>query len=52
LDNPTYSTCVGLLNYALKAGPSVQGERLSRMAFGLGASQWLHKLKTWVKTNF
>jgi len=52
LDNPTYSTCVGLLNYALKAGPSVQGEQPSRMAFGLGVGQWLGKLKTWIKTNF
>ena len=52
LDNPTYSTCVGLLNDALKAGPSVQGEQPSRMAFGLGAGQWLGKLKTWIKTNF
>tara|TARA_B110000503_G_scaffold39160_1_gene64491 strand:- start:33042 stop:34265 length:1224 start_codon:yes stop_codon:yes gene_type:complete len=52
LDNPTYSTCVGLLNYAQQAGPSIQVESSSRMFFWLDASQWLFKAKAWVKSNF
>ena len=53
LDNPTYSTCVGLLNYAQQAGPSIQvGPTTSRMMFWLDAGQWLLKAKTWVKSNF
>jgi cell division protein FtsA len=53
LDNPTYSTCVGLLNYAQQAGPSIQvGPNSSRMMFWLGAGQWLLKAKAWVKSNF
>ncbi len=53
LDNPTYSTCVGLLNYAQQAGPSIQvGPTSSRMMFWLGAGQWLLKAKAWVKSNF
>jgi hypothetical protein len=53
LDNPTYSTCVGLLNYAQQAGPSIQvGPTSSRMMFWLDAGQWLLKAKTWVKLNF
>jgi cell division protein FtsA len=53
LDNPTYSTCVGLLNYAQQAGPSIQvGPNSSRMMFWLDAGQWLLKAKAWVKSNF
>jgi cell division protein FtsA len=52
LDNPTYSTCVGLLNYAQQAGPSAQVKLPNRMALGFEASQWLLKAKTWVKSNF
>ena len=53
LDNPTYSTCVGLLNYAQQAGPSIQvGPTTSRMMFWLDAGQWLLKAKAWVKSNF
>ena len=52
LDNPTYSTCVGLLNYALQAGPSIQVEQPKRAGIGSSASQWLGKMKDLVKTNF
>ncbi len=52
LDNPTYSTCVGLLNYALQAGSSIQVEQPKRAGIGSSASQWLGKMKDLVKTNF
>jgi len=52
LDNPTYSTCVGLLNYALQAGSSIQVELPKRAGIGSSASQWLGKIKDLVKTNF
>jgi cell division protein FtsA len=52
LDNPTYSTCVGLLDYAQQAGPSIQVEAPSRMMLWLDAGQWLLKTKVWVKSNF
>jgi len=52
LDNPTYSTCVGLLNYAQQAGPSTQVVPTSRMSFGFDTSPWLLKFKAWVKVNF
>ena len=52
LDNPTYSTCVGLLNYALQAGSSIQLEPPKRSGIGSSASQWLGKMKDLVKTNF
>jgi len=52
LDNPTYSTCVGLLNYAQQAGPSTQVVPPSRMSFGFDTNQWLLKFKAWVKLNF
>ena len=52
LDNPTYSTCVGLLNYALQAGSSIQVEQSKRAGIGSSASQWLGKMKDLVKTNF
>jgi cell division protein FtsA len=52
LDNPTYSTCVGLLNYAQQAGPSTQIEPPRQVFFGFNAGQWLLKAKTWVKSNF
>ena len=52
LDNPTYSTCVGLLNYAQQAGPSTQVVPTSRMSFGFDTNQWLLKFKAWVKVNF
>ena len=52
LDNPTYSTCVGLLNYALQAGSSIQVEPPKRAGMGSSASQWLGRMKDLVKTNF
>lgn len=52
LDNPTYSTCVGLLNYAQQAGPSAQVVTSSRLSLGFDTSQWLLKFKAWVKSNF
>ena len=52
LDNSTYSTCVGLLNYALQAGSSIQVEPPKRAGIGSSASQWLGKMKDLVKTNF
>jgi len=52
LDNPTYSTCVGLLNYALQAGPSSQSSQASGVNFSLDMSQWMIKFKTWIKSNF
>lgn len=52
LDNPTYSTCVGLLNYALQAGSSIQVELPKRAGIGSSTSQWLGKIKDLVKTNF
>ena len=52
LDNPTYSTCVGLLNYALQAGSSIQVEPPKRTGIGSSVSQWLGKMKDLVKTNF
>ena len=52
LDNPTYSTCVGLLNYAQQAGPSAQVVTSSRLSRGFDTSQWLLKFKAWVKSNF
>ena len=52
LDNPTYSTCVGLLNYALQAGSSIQVEPPKRPGMGSSASQWLGRMKDLVKTNF
>ena len=52
LDNPTYSTCVGLLNYALQAGSSIQVEPQKRAGMGSSASQWLGRMKDLVKTNF
>ena len=52
LDNPTYSTCVGLLNYALQAGSSIQVELPKRAGIGSSTSQWLGKMKDLVKTNF
>ena len=52
LDNPTYSTCVGLLNYALQAGSSIQVELPKRAGIGSSTSQWLGKIKHLVKTNF
>lgn len=52
LDNPTYSTCVGLLNYALQAGSSIQVEPPKRSGMGSSASQWLGRMKDLVKTNF
>ena len=52
LDNPTYSTCVGLLNYALQAGSSIQVEPPERAGMGSSASQWLGRMKDLVKTNF
>ena len=52
LDNPTYSTCVGLLNYAQQAGPSNQAPQAKGMNLSLDTSQWLIKFKMWVKSNF
>jgi len=52
LDNPTYSTCVGLLNYAQQAGPSNQAPQAKGMNLSLDTSQWLTKFKMWVKSNF
>ncbi len=52
LDNPTYSTCVGLLNYAQQAGPSNQVSQRKGMNISLDTSQWLVKFKMWVKSNF
>ena len=52
LDNPTYSTCVGLLNYAQQAGPSNQAPQAKVMNLSLDTSQWLIKFKMWVKSNF
>jgi len=52
LDNPTYSTCVGLLNYALQAGSSIQVEPPKRAGMGSSASQWLGRMKDLVKINF
>jgi len=52
LDNPTYSTCVGLLNYAQQAGPSNQVSQPKGMNISLDTSQWLVKFKMWVKSNF
>ena len=52
LDNPTYSTCVGLLNYALQAGSSIQVKPPKRAGMGSSASQWLGRMKDLVKTNF
>ena len=52
LDNPTYSTCVGLLNYALQAGSSIQVEPPKRAGIVSSASQWLGRMKDLVKTNF
>ena len=52
LDNPTYSTCVGLLNYAQQAGPSNQAPQPKGMNLSLDTSQWLVKFKMWVKSNF
>jgi len=52
LDNPTYSTCVGLLNYALQAGSSIQVELPKRAGICSSTSQWLGKIKDLVKTNF
>jgi len=52
LDNPTYSTCVGLLNYAQQAGPSAQVVTSSRLSLGFDTGQWLLKFKAWVKSNF
>ena len=52
LDNPTYSSCVGLLNYALQAGSSIQVELPKRAGIGSSTSQWLGKIKDLVKTNF
>ena len=52
LDNPTYSTCVGLLNYALQAGSSIQVEPPKRAGMGSSASQWLGRMKDLVRTNF
>ncbi|MCS5558989.1 MAG: cell division protein FtsA, partial [Oceanospirillaceae bacterium] len=50
LDNPTYSTCVGLLNYAQQAGPSTAQTVTSAMSFSGG--QWLAQTKRWIKSNF
>jgi cell division protein FtsA len=50
LDNPTYATCVGLLNYAQQAGPST-AQTVSSTMSGSGG-QWLARAKRWIKSNF
>jgi len=50
LDNPTYSTGVGLLSYAQQSNPSVAQN--ARPQHGLQGGQWLAKVKTWIAKNF
>ena len=53
LDNPTYSTCVGLLNYAQQADPlGHHNGKAKPSAANVPAAQWLATAKSWITKNF
>jgi cell division protein FtsA len=52
LDNPTYSTCVGLLNYAQKEGPSQLSAAGDSGSFTENLNNSFSKFTGWIKSNF